>query len=625
MSDKRTQLEHLSVELFRLIFEYLAPHELFQAFDNLNSRFTAILARQPLCLPNNRRMPYELYQNYISKISAYAPRLVYLHLSERYAPHAVDELLSKVAGESLTLPALKAAIIEDLPPNTFISLIEESSLLIEVRSLTFEMSEDCYHYSNYGHSIDMDYLLPVLNRLPNLCSLCLRMSPLFTEGFIDELKSFVPFIKTHPQLHTLSIDECSRQLFAELLGGGYLPKLRRLNVVFARFVSSFTGSCLSWSIDSVSNFLISKRNVSHWFPRLPLCHSNKVAFLNCVVSAFIFTYFENIHGQLEKLKISGHVDMSDNGNLPRLADLRQWLTMSRSAKFTFAMNLSLTSDNNQQLERLLAEYWRVNGRPRSKLSRTLNIRYPGKSLVEPIEWNDADSSDESGDVTYAINNCITKVRRRTSILDIIHLDVHSWTFPPELCGRWMDRRDESNFLLALSAQNIPQWWQVSVTSILMIEENRIASRCSLPIEIRSMSPLPFYWDVAGFPWIPTRLGNWETVEARVSFTDLVGNRGKRWEAGVSSKDLVGNGGERWEAGLSSTDPVGNGGKPRYPPRIEWETVGSRGIRHWSSGKRWETVGSRGILHRSSGKRWEAGVPSTDPVGNGGKPEYLPRI
>ena len=57
------------------------------------------------------------------------------------------------------------------------------------------------------------------------------------------------------------------------------------------------------------------------------------------------------------------------------------------------------------------------------------------------------------------------------------------------------------------------------------------------------------------------LGNWETVEARVSFTDPVGNGGKRWEAGVPSTDLVGNGAKRWEAGVPTTDPVGNYDKP----------------------------------------------------------------
>ena len=234
MNEERTQLEDLGVELFHLIFECLAPHELLQAFNHLNSRFTAILAQQPLCLPNNRQMPCELYQNYISKINDYASQTVYVHLSERYAPHAVDELLSEVCDDSFTLPALKAATIEDLPPETFLTLIEKSSLLTKVQSLTVDMSEDSYHYPDYVHLIDIDCILPLLNNLPNLCSLSLRISPGFRDNYINELKTFVPLIKTHPKLHTLSIHECSRQFFVELLDHGHLPKLRRLDVVFSR-------------------------------------------------------------------------------------------------------------------------------------------------------------------------------------------------------------------------------------------------------------------------------------------------------------------------------------------------------------------------------------------------------
>ena len=235
MNEQRTQLEDLSVELFRLIFEYLAPHELFQAFTHLNSRFTAILAQQPLCLPNNRQMPCKRYLDYISKISdEYASRIVYVHLSERYAPHAVNDLLAEECEYPFTWPALKAATIEDLPPNIFCSLIADSSLLTEVQLLTFDMYHDCYHYPDYDHSLDIDYLSPLLNNLPNLCSLSLRIYPRFTDDYIDEMKSFIPFIDPHPKLHTLSIYECSRQLFVELLDHGLLPKLRRLNVMFSR-------------------------------------------------------------------------------------------------------------------------------------------------------------------------------------------------------------------------------------------------------------------------------------------------------------------------------------------------------------------------------------------------------
>ena len=234
MSEERTRFEHLSVELFHLVFECLAPHDLLQAFSHLNNRFTAILAQQPLCLPNNRHMPVELYRNYISKINDYATQIVYVHLSERYAPHAVEELLAEVCDQSFTLPALKTAILDDLPPDAFLVLVDQStSLLTKAQSLCVNMSDDCYHHSDYVHASDIDYILPVLNNLPNLCSLSLRISPCFSDRYTDELKNIVSLIKIHPKLHTLSINECSRQLFVELLDHGHLPKLRRLNVVFS--------------------------------------------------------------------------------------------------------------------------------------------------------------------------------------------------------------------------------------------------------------------------------------------------------------------------------------------------------------------------------------------------------
>jgi hypothetical protein len=180
-------------------------------------------------------MPYELYRNYISKIGVYASQIVYVHLSERYAPQAVDQLPAEVCDDSVTLPALKSVTIEDLPPDAFLVLFDKStSLLNKAQSLSLNMSHDCYHRSDYAHATDIDYILPVLNNLTNLCSLSLRISPDFSDTYIGEVKIIVPQIKTYEKLHTLSINECSRQLFVELLGHGHLPKLRRLNVVFSQ-------------------------------------------------------------------------------------------------------------------------------------------------------------------------------------------------------------------------------------------------------------------------------------------------------------------------------------------------------------------------------------------------------
>jgi hypothetical protein len=187
MSEQRTRFEHLCVELFHIIFEYLSPYELLYAFHNFNNRFTAILAQQPLYLPNNQNMTYGTYLDCISRITQHASQIIYLHLSERYAPHAVDEFLSEVSHKTLVFPALKAVTIEDVSPDTFITLLNNSSILSKLDSLSVDLSDNGYHYLDYNNSIDIDYVLPLLNNLPALRSLYLRISPRYNSRYIDEL------------------------------------------------------------------------------------------------------------------------------------------------------------------------------------------------------------------------------------------------------------------------------------------------------------------------------------------------------------------------------------------------------------------------------------------------------
>ena len=201
---------------------------------------------------------------------------------------------------------------------------------------------------------------------------------------------------------------------------------------------------MSFSSDSFSGyFLDSKTGYHSWLatsPAVPFKRSS-IPELRCVSVdlhddvAGILTYFENIHrhGQLEKLKISGDVHVSRNGNLPRLVDLRQWLTMSTSPKFTFEMDLISASHDDQHFRTLLAEYRRVSGMARTKCDRRFHFLYPAMSLAHPVERNDENSNDKSTDedVGYLINDApITKVRRRRKI-SITHIrcfDVDSSTF-----------------------------------------------------------------------------------------------------------------------------------------------------------------------------------------------------
>ncbi|CAF3253539.1 unnamed protein product [Rotaria socialis] len=84
MNERQFHFQDLPVELFRHIFEYIAPHDLLNAFERLNRRFDIMLAQQPLWLPNNRQMSIQLYCHYLKKIVTKHPsQIVYLYLSER--------------------------------------------------------------------------------------------------------------------------------------------------------------------------------------------------------------------------------------------------------------------------------------------------------------------------------------------------------------------------------------------------------------------------------------------------------------------------------------------------------------------------------------------------------------
>ena len=151
--------------------------------------------------------------------------------------------------------------------------------------------------------------------------------------------------------------------------------------------------------------------------------------------AGMLTYFDDIHrhGQLEALKIRGDVDVSNNGNVPRLVDLRQWLSMSTSTEFTFEMDLTLLDNDDQNFKPLLAEYQRFIGKPRAKYYRSMKILYPTMSLAQPVEWDEDDSSDESmnEDPDDPIDTDITEVRRgrKISISHISSFDIYSSSLP----------------------------------------------------------------------------------------------------------------------------------------------------------------------------------------------------
>ncbi|CAF4287389.1 unnamed protein product, partial [Adineta steineri] len=86
-ASSHTLFEQFPVELIRSIFEYLSPLDLLNAFEELNSRFSSIIREHPLCLPNNRRMSLNVYEDYMEYVlPEYSSQIVYLHLSEHRTP-----------------------------------------------------------------------------------------------------------------------------------------------------------------------------------------------------------------------------------------------------------------------------------------------------------------------------------------------------------------------------------------------------------------------------------------------------------------------------------------------------------------------------------------------------------
>jgi hypothetical protein len=235
MSGQRSLLENLPVELIYLVFEYLAPHDLLYAFSNLNKQFTTMLVQQPLYLPNNRHMHFNVYLDYINSIiPKHVSQIVYLHLSERYAPHAIRQFISEVPLKTLNWPALKAVTIEDVPFYILSSLLNHSSFLSNVFSLSYDIVYERYYYFYHNYLADFNVAIPLLNRLPQLRSLYLRMNnSRLKDTYTAEFSRYSSPLIIHQNLHTLTIIECSLELFDKLLNDGHLPQLHRLRAALS--------------------------------------------------------------------------------------------------------------------------------------------------------------------------------------------------------------------------------------------------------------------------------------------------------------------------------------------------------------------------------------------------------
>jgi hypothetical protein len=229
-----TLFEQFPVELIRSIFEYLSSLDLLNAFEELNNRLSSIIRDYPLCLPNNRRMSLDVYNDYLEYVlPKYSSQIIYLYLSEHRTPEAVQSFLYKMHDQKYLFPKLKSITIRDIPlkfyRSIFVDILPSFNTL---QSLTIDMNNNHYHYSDYDEWTDIDFIVPILNSLPQLCSLYLKISPTYNATYLNNVNMISSSMSPHIHLHTLSIDECSRQLFVELLSKNCLPKLSHLRIKF---------------------------------------------------------------------------------------------------------------------------------------------------------------------------------------------------------------------------------------------------------------------------------------------------------------------------------------------------------------------------------------------------------
>ncbi|CAF4352555.1 unnamed protein product, partial [Rotaria sordida] len=125
--------------------------------------------------------------------------------------------------------ALKAVTIEDVPFHALEALLDDNSLLSNVHFLSIDIGVDRYHHSEYN-IYDFNVVLPVLEYLPELRSLGIRMHTHMNGNYSINFNRYCPPMIVHQNLHTLMIHECSKELLVLMLNDGHLSQLYRLHV-----------------------------------------------------------------------------------------------------------------------------------------------------------------------------------------------------------------------------------------------------------------------------------------------------------------------------------------------------------------------------------------------------------
>jgi hypothetical protein len=216
----------------REIFDYLAPHHLLNAFENLNSRFLSIITQHTLCLPESSKMSCQTYEYYMTNIlPKYGSQFASLYFSEAHAVGSITAFLCTKNNNlfSVLATSLRIITIVDITRQTFQSLIDHfphvHTLLIRLHNPTTYG----HHDNQWNYLFDIFYLPSILKTMPQLRSLSMHQE----HNYADP-PSLLNFNTTNfsiaRHIYKLRIGVCSYQFFVNFLNGGHVPELQYLHV-----------------------------------------------------------------------------------------------------------------------------------------------------------------------------------------------------------------------------------------------------------------------------------------------------------------------------------------------------------------------------------------------------------
>ncbi len=109
-------------------------------------------------------MSLDVYDDYLGYVlPKYASQIIYLYLSEHRTPAAVQAFLHRMYHQKYLFLKLKSITIRDIPLKLYRSIfVDILPSLNTLQSLTIDMNNNHYHYSDYDKWTDIDFIVQYL-------------------------------------------------------------------------------------------------------------------------------------------------------------------------------------------------------------------------------------------------------------------------------------------------------------------------------------------------------------------------------------------------------------------------------------------------------------------------------